>query len=61
MRELYCAEDGKPIDLFTWVYTEDSEGNRKYLAGTAGRMLIPDATAVCAALNEYSLCTGEGR
>jgi hypothetical protein len=58
MRNFYLPEPGKPDDRYTWVY---SIGTGEYLAGTAGRIRVGLAESVCDALNEFSLCCGEGR
>lgn len=54
------SEEGKPTDKFTWVYRDTSDG-RVYISGTAGRIRIEDAGSLVDALNEYSLCCGEGK
>lgn len=60
-REVYKPDAGKPIDLYTWIYAENERGERKYLAGTAGRISITSASFICEALNEYELCVGESK
>lgn len=64
MAETYFAEDSKISDLYTWVYAVDDGdplARRKYLAGTAGRISMTTAPHIVAALNEFSLCVGEGK
>lgn len=57
---MWKSEEGKPTDKFTWVYRDTPDG-RAYIAGTAGRIRIEDAGPLTDALNEYSLCVGEGK
>jgi hypothetical protein len=57
----YQTEEGKPTDMFTWIYRLDERGEKQYLAGTAGRIRVAEAQLAVAALNEFSLCVGECR
>lgn len=58
--KMYEAESAKPDDKFTFVYCE-RDGQRDYVAGSAGRIRIADARFMVDAMNEYSLCIGEGK
>ena len=67
MNHQYFVEPGKQEDRYTWIYCVDTDERNQaastavYLVGTAGRVRIRLAHLVCDALNEFSLCCGEGR
>jgi hypothetical protein len=46
-------EEGRPGDLYTWVYRQDGKGNRHYLTSATGRIQIDLAREVVKALNQY--------
>ncbi len=55
-------EQENPEAKFTWIYRIiNRKGDKEYLAGTAGRIEIGLVHEIVNALNEYSLCQGEGK